>query len=372
MKVLIAEDDNTSRAMLEKLLANAGYDVIATPDGEAAVKAYEADGKIEMVLLDWLMPGMDGIDACVAIRQSNRKTGRKSYMMMVSAKAEAEDMTYALEMGVDDFISKPYDAGILLTRVKVGIRHLSSVAEKPEKRMAGILQSLRTDHETLQKIDWLIEYTLSRLEQDMPAEVREWAVSPCMLLFLQAHVSKERLYTNKFLDRVIATQGEWLKELSESSFETYQQEHETLEDLISEINDRLVKYYQKKHETLLKFRQWMERYRCGEPRDDSPEELERTLQDLQMQLDKYSSTRAVALGAIQAFTSNYSQLLRDHIAREEETFYPFTLKYLTSEDFANLEHAFDQVEKEAMGGKWDEEREQVKNLVKIVQERLLE
>jgi len=120
MDILIAEDDNTSRLILENHLAKWGHRVIATANGRQAWEVLQGAGPPPIALLDWLMPEMDGMDVCRMLREHRRE--HFTYIIMLTARGAKEDIVAALEAGADDYVVKPCDIEELHARVDVGIR----------------------------------------------------------------------------------------------------------------------------------------------------------------------------------------------------------------------------------------------------------
>jgi len=120
MKVLVAEDNAVSRRVLEAALRTWGYDVTAVADGAHAWEALQAEDAAHLVILDWMMPRMDGLEVCRRIRESSR--GVPTYIILLTARGEREDMVCGLEAGADDYVTKPFDHKELRARVQVGAR----------------------------------------------------------------------------------------------------------------------------------------------------------------------------------------------------------------------------------------------------------
>ncbi len=130
MRILIAEDDFTSRSMLTAILKKWGYDPVVTEDGNAAWDALQQPAAPKLVLLDWNMPKMDGLDVCRRLRES--ESANSSYIILLTGRGEKNDIVQGLEAGANDYISKPYDSDELQARIRVGQRMLelqSSLAE---------------------------------------------------------------------------------------------------------------------------------------------------------------------------------------------------------------------------------------------------
>jgi len=120
MRVLIAEDDLTARTILTGVLKKWGYDVVAVKDGLAAWEVLQQPGSPSLVILDWMMPGMDGLEV---IRSARAETYEPPpYIILLTSKDEKGDILSGLEAGANDFIRKPFDNGELFARVRVGQR----------------------------------------------------------------------------------------------------------------------------------------------------------------------------------------------------------------------------------------------------------
>jgi putative two-component system response regulator len=122
MQVLIAEDDDISRAMLENTLTHAGFEVTTACDGVEALEALR-DGNCRLVISDWDMPRMSGIELCHAIRRG--EFAGYVYVILLTSHNSPEETVEGLTAGADDFIKKPFDPSELVMRVRTGERLLS-------------------------------------------------------------------------------------------------------------------------------------------------------------------------------------------------------------------------------------------------------
>lgn len=120
MKVLIAEDDPVSCYVLETTLNKWGYEVTVTRDGQEALNALLADDAPQLAILDWMMPNLDGLEVCRKLREHAEK--QSTYVILLTAKTEKKDVVAGLEVGADDYITKPFDRSELRARVRVGAR----------------------------------------------------------------------------------------------------------------------------------------------------------------------------------------------------------------------------------------------------------
>ena len=120
MRVLIAEDDMTSRAVLTAILKKWGYDPVAVEDGSSAWDIMQKPDAPPLALLDWEMPGMNGLEVCRNIRDKNSSS--PPYLIILTSRGEKADIVEGLDAGANDYISKPYDNSELQARINVGRR----------------------------------------------------------------------------------------------------------------------------------------------------------------------------------------------------------------------------------------------------------
>lgn len=120
MRVLVADDDPVTTLRLRGLAESWGYTVTTAADGLTALELLQAEDAPRLALLDWVMPGLDGIEVCRELR--SRRPGEDTYVIMLSARHDRSDVVAGFEAGADDYLIKPFDAGELRSRLKAGVR----------------------------------------------------------------------------------------------------------------------------------------------------------------------------------------------------------------------------------------------------------
>ena len=138
MRVLYADDEEMMRLLLGTLLEQAGHEPELVPDGQAAWSAWQQH-EHELVILDWMMPGLEGIEVCRRIRA--RDPDRKSFVLMVTAKDGHEDLAQVLDAGADDYVSKPLTPQVFLTRLRIAERRIAQ--EEVRRRAEHALTEAR-------------------------------------------------------------------------------------------------------------------------------------------------------------------------------------------------------------------------------------
>ncbi len=120
MKVLIADDDALSRKILQDCLSEWGYDIVMANNGNEPWSILEKIDRPNMAVLDWMMPGMDGVEICRRLRGLNLPN--YVYVILLTARSKREDVINGLESGADDYIIKPFNHEELRSRLKIGQR----------------------------------------------------------------------------------------------------------------------------------------------------------------------------------------------------------------------------------------------------------
>ncbi len=144
MKVLVAEDQTVSRRILTQNLRNWGYEVTAVEDGNRAWAVLQEADAPRLAILDWLMPGMNGIEVCRQVR--GRPRALPIYLILLTSRKGQEDKIQGLRSGADDYVTKPFDREELRARVQVGIRvlELQGALADRVRELEAALSSVKT------------------------------------------------------------------------------------------------------------------------------------------------------------------------------------------------------------------------------------
>ena len=142
LKILVVDDESRMRKLVRDFLVRSGYEVLEAGDGEAALDIFYQTKDIALLILDVMMPKMDGWEVCREIRQSSRVP-----IIMLTARGEESDELMGFDLGVDEYISKPFSPKILVARVGAILRRTGKTAEASEIKKAGKLVLDKTAHE---------------------------------------------------------------------------------------------------------------------------------------------------------------------------------------------------------------------------------
>ncbi len=144
--ILVVEDETDIRNLITYNLEKEGYRVLTAATGEAGLRL-AGDRKPDLVLLDLMLPGVDGLDVCKQLKAGERTSGIP--IIMVSARGEESDIVVGLELGADDYVSKPFSPRILLARVRSVLRRIERGRTDQEERIlqSGMIRIDRARHE---------------------------------------------------------------------------------------------------------------------------------------------------------------------------------------------------------------------------------
>lgn len=195
MKVLIADDEPVIRRVLEAALVKWGHEVVVASDGVEAWRALDGHDAPPLVILDWMMPGMDGAEVCRKVRQ--RPTSTPPYLILLTARDRSEDIVTGLQAGADDYLTKPFEPAELRARVEVAGRvvglqhHLAERVTALEealarvRRLQGLLpicawcKKVRNDRNYWQGVEgYIAEHSEARFTHGICPDCKEKVVRP--------------------------------------------------------------------------------------------------------------------------------------------------------------------------------------------------
>lgn len=142
LKILVVDDESRMRKLVKDFLVRSDYEVLEAGDGEEALDIFYRAKDIALIILDVMMPKMDGWQVCREIRQTS-----KVPIIMLTARGEESDELMGFDLGVDEYISKPFSPKILVARVGAILRRTGKAGECAEVKKAGKLTLDRTAHE---------------------------------------------------------------------------------------------------------------------------------------------------------------------------------------------------------------------------------
>ena len=171
MKILIADDDRFSLRLIEMVLGSDSGEIVTCSTGQEALKNLQAKPAPEIAILDWMMPGMNGIDVC---RQARQIPGLSTYLILLTSRDRPEDLIEGLAAGADDYIVKPFNEAELRARIAVGSRIIAlqrgladrvselELALQRVKQLQGLLpicsycKKIRNDHNYWEQVEGYI------------------------------------------------------------------------------------------------------------------------------------------------------------------------------------------------------------------------
>ena len=172
MKLLLCEDDRASRRLLESVLGGWGFSVTSTQDGNSAWQVIQGEDPPRLMLLDRVLPDLDGLELCRRIRVEPLLSS--AYIIMLTSLSESSDIVAGLHAGANDYVVKPFDRDVLHARLQVGVRMIElecaaalrlqqlEQALEQVKRLEGLLpicfhcKCIRTDHDPWKTIEQYI------------------------------------------------------------------------------------------------------------------------------------------------------------------------------------------------------------------------
>lgn len=199
MKILLADDDSATRRLIQSQLCTWGYQVVLAEDGERAWEELCRPDAPRLVVLDWMMPGIDGVQVCRRLRSAFRED--YFYVLLLTIKSRPEDIAEGLDAGADDYVIKPFNAHELRARLKVG------------ERVIGFSQSLLSANAMLRTLALTDELTgllnrgavLDRLRDEYERHLRSGLPLSALMVDIDEFKKVNDKYGHEAGDRLLAS-----------------------------------------------------------------------------------------------------------------------------------------------------------------------
>jgi len=165
MRVLIVDDDGMPRKMLARTLEQWGYEVVSAADGAQAWELFQ-NGSFGMIISDWMMPNLDGVQLCQRVREVQ---GRPyTYVILLTSRSDRESLVEALAAGADDFVAKPFDDQELHARIRSGERILELSHE-----LARQMEQMAKANRCIKQINTQMTRDMQGLMRSLDAWIRQ-------------------------------------------------------------------------------------------------------------------------------------------------------------------------------------------------------
>ncbi|MCK5038524.1 MAG: response regulator [Thermoplasmata archaeon] len=295
MKILIVEDYEPSLDKLGAILTKVGHEVMSAKDGKTGLDKYRKD-VFDIVFIDWTLPDMNGIDLASDIRDTDIMRHRKSYLILTTGRSKKRDMVEAMEAGIDDFMLKPYNKSVVLARLAIG-KQIHEAREDKKPDSSDIMDILEKEHELVSRVNGIMEMTSNMLSEarPIPEKLILWATSSAFILTFQVHESKEDFYIERFIERAKLEHGKTSELFTRSSLDQIMKEHEIIKKLLVNMQNTI---------------------KARNPGGEFD------------------------IKKLKKYIDQYVELIRNHKAREDDIFFPFTMRYLNDDDIIYLEAEF--------------------------------
>ncbi|MBL8482072.1 MAG: diguanylate cyclase [Rhodocyclaceae bacterium] len=218
LRIVVVDDDPTLRATLKAVLEKAGHEVQLAPDGRAGLEI-ALEIQPQLMIIDWLMPAMDGIELTRALRET--RVGRSIYIIILTSLEDDDRLVEAFEAGVDDFIAKPFKPRVLAARIRAGQRviRMQQEIERDREEIRHFAAELAVTNRRLQEValtDALTgfpnrRYAMDRISQEWAATTRSQRPLCCMMIDLDGFKQINDTYGHDVGDAVLRQAAQALK-----------------------------------------------------------------------------------------------------------------------------------------------------------------
>lgn len=219
MRILVVDDDASMRVMLKAMLERAGHVVKVAEDGRQGLEM-ATEFQPQLMVVDWLMPEMSGIELASALRQT--RVGRSIYIVILTSLEEEDRLIEAFEHGVDDFINKPLKPRVLAARIRAGQRvvSLQEEIEADREEIRRFAAELATTNRRLQEValtDALTgfpnrRYAMERIAQEWASAIRSGQDLACMMVDVDEFKKINDVYGHDIGDQALRLTAQALKQ----------------------------------------------------------------------------------------------------------------------------------------------------------------
>ncbi len=299
MNILIVEDYEPSIDKLGAILTKAGHEVMSAKNGNDGLEKYRKD-VYDVVFMDWTLPDMDGNRLASDMRDTDTMRQRNSYLIMTTGRSKKHDMLEAMEAGIDDFMLKPYDKAVVMSRLTIA-KQIMDARDNKTVGAPDIMDIFEKEHELVSRVTGIMEMTYNMLDESrpIPQKLLTWCTSSAFLLDFQVHERKEDFYIERFIERAKEEHGKTSELFSRSSMAQIMKEHEI---------------------------------------------IKRLLINMQKTINNKNTDGEFDIQKLMKFIGQYVELIRMHKAREDDIFFPFTMRYLNDDDIEYLKGEFQKID----------------------------
>ncbi len=221
LTILVVDDDRTVLMVLEHLLRGLGHTVVSAQDGKSAL-AHAVGIRPQIIISDWIMPGLDGVSLCRALRQTEE--GQQMYFIILSAVEQDDELVKAFESGVDDYLTKPFTPRVLAARLRAGQRviRLQEEARRDGENMRRFAAELAVANRRLQQAALTDPLTglpnrrhgIERLEQEWAASLRNQRPVSCLMIDFDQFKQVNDTFGHDIGDMVLRQAGALLRKVA--------------------------------------------------------------------------------------------------------------------------------------------------------------
>ncbi len=359
MKVLIIEENMVQRKLVSKFLEENGHQVSEFSEGVSALEDYKT-GDYDLVLLDWHLPDVSGVAISRDIQEFNNISGKNCYIIMISSNKDIDNIMFAIDQGINDFITKPIDKELLMERIDIAKRFIKEKTIIVDTgSFTNPIMSLMKDHTYLRAVTEIFNRLCNESDVDINLDVLQQLSKHLLILEVSQHHGKEKIFMDHFLEVLSQSTNAWFEGISNTAFVSIHEQHDELESLFSDLQGFISVYVEEQREKLYLLIKTINQFELSIKIEDEISEVEEHIKSLKFDIDIYVDIKRRNIAPIKESARKYNELLANHIKFEDEKFFPFATKYLSDDDLHNIGQKFDTFEAEIGEDKIMREKEEL-------------